>query len=151
MSQGRAFERALLSDLAGRWEVTRIATRPDEARSVDAAIATWDAMRAAAPIIAGAVLRDPQLRTFGIADLLVRSDVLAELCADAFAGDPLELPVIGLSHGGHYRIVEVKFQTVELLKNGDLTTSAGELDTLVQTWIYNEALGRLQGYTPPAA
>ena len=66
-------------------------------------------------------------------------------------GDPLELPVIGLSHGRHYRIVEVKFQTVELLKNGDLTTAAGELDTLVQTWIYNEALGRLQGYTPPAA
>ena len=40
MTQGRAFERALLGDLAGRWEVTRIATRPDEARSVDAAIAT---------------------------------------------------------------------------------------------------------------
>jgi len=151
MNQGRAFERALLGDLAGHWEVTRIATRPDEARSIDAAAATWEAMRGGRPIIAGAVLRDPQLRTFGIADLLVRSDVLAELCADAFAGDPLELPVIGLSHGRHYRIVEVKFQTVELLKNGDLTTAAGELDTLVQTWIYNEALGRLQGYTPPAA
>ncbi len=151
MHQGRAFERALVADLASRLEVVRVATRPDEARSLDAAIATWDAMHAGIPIIAGAVLRDPQLRMFGVADLLVRSDVLAELCPDAFAGDPLELPVIGLSHGRHYRVVEVKFQMVEILRTGDLTTSAGEHDTIAQTWIYNEALGRLQGYTPPAA
>jgi hypothetical protein len=97
------------------------------------------------------VLRDPQLRLFGITDLLVRNDVLAELCPDAFIGDPLELPVIGLTHGRHYRVVEVKFQTVQLLRSGDLSTGAGELDTLAQAWIYNEALGRLQGYTPPAA
>lgn len=151
MQQGRGFERALIADLAARWEVVRVATRPDEARSLDAAYATWEAMRAGKPIIAGAVVRDPQLRTFGVADLLVRNDVLAELCADAFEGDPLELPVIGLSHGRHYRVVEVKFQTLEILKNGDFTTGAGELDTLAQTWIYNEALGRMQGYTPPAA
>ena len=149
--QGRAFDRALDADLAARWEVRPVATRPDEARSLDAAVATWEAMRAGVPIIAGAVLRDPQLRTFGVADLLVRNDVLSELCADVFAGDPLELPVIGLSHGRHYRVVEVKFQTLELLRSGDLSAAAGEHDTLAQAWIYNQALGRLQGYTPPAA
>lgn len=151
MQQGRAFERALVADLASRWELLRVATRPDEARSLDAAVATWEAMRAGIPIIAGAVLRDPQLRTYGVADLLVRSDVLSEICADAYVGDPLELPVIGLSHGRHYRVVDVKFQTLEIRKDGDLTTAAATLDTLAQTWVYNEALGRLQGYTPPAA
>ena len=151
MRQGREFERKLMADLASRYETLRIATRPDEARSRDAAVATWDAMAAGIPIIAGAVLRDPQLRMFGVVDLLVRSDVLAELSGDAFAGDPLELPVIGLSHGRHYRVVDVKFQTLELLRTGDLTTAAGALDTLAQTWVYNEALGRLQGYTPPAS
>ena len=151
MRQGRAFERALVADLASRWEVVRVATRPDEARSLDSAFATWDAMRAGVPIIANGVLRDPEARMFGVVDLLVRSDVLAELCPEAFAQDPLELPVIGLSHGRHYRVVDVKFQTLELLRSGDLTSGAAELDTLVQTWVYNEALGRLQGYTPPAA
>jgi len=151
MQQGRGFERALIADLGARWDVVRVAHRPDESRSLEAAFATWDAMRAGKAVIAGAVLRDPQLRTFGIGDLLVRNDVLAELCPDAFAGDPLELPVIGLSHGRHYRVVDVKFQTLDILKNGDLTTGAAELDTLTQTWMYNEALGRLQGYTPPAA
>ncbi|HZP97347.1 MAG TPA: hypothetical protein VFC31_13590 [Candidatus Limnocylindria bacterium] len=128
-----------------------MASRPDEARSLAAATATWEAMRAGIPIIAGAVVRDPQLRMYGVVDLLVRSDVLAELCVEAFAGDPLELPVIGLSHGRHYRVVDVKFQTLEILRSGDLTMSAAEHDTLAQVWVYNEALGRLQGYTPPAA
>jgi hypothetical protein len=151
MQQGRLFERALLADLATRWEIVRIAERPDQARSLDAAIATWEAMRSGAPVIHAAVLRDPQLRLFGVVDLLLRNDVLAELCPDAFIGDPLELPVIGLSHGRHYRAVEVKFKTLDLLKSGDMTTAAGEVDTLAQAWIYNEALGRLQGYTPPSA
>ncbi len=151
MQQGRAFERALIADLATRWEVIRIATRPDEARSLDTAIATWDAMHAGIPVIAGAVLRDPERRMYGVVDLLVRSDVLAALCPGALTGDPLELPVIGLSHGRHYRVVDVKFRTLELLKNGDHSTAAAEQDTLAQVWAYNAALGRLQGYTPPSA
>lgn len=149
MDQGRRFEQAVIVDLQSRWPVTRIATRPDEARSLAAAEATWDAMKAGAPVIASAVLRDPERRTFGVADLLVRSDVLGELCLDAFVGDQLELPVAAMRHGRHYRVVDLKFSTLHLLKDGGL--GAGELDVLAQAWIYNEALGRIQGYTPPAA
>ena len=105
MDQGRRFEQAVLVDLQQRWPVTRIATRPDEARSLAAAEATWDAMKNGAPAIASAVLRDPERRTFGVADLLVRSDVLGDLCPDAFIGDQLELPVAAMRHGRHYRVV----------------------------------------------
>jgi hypothetical protein len=108
-------------------------------------------MEAGVAIIAGGVLRDPELRMFGVVDLLVRSDVLGQLCPGAFVGDPLELAAIGLSHGRHYRVVDVKFQTLDLLKGGGLSTSPAELDTIAQTWVYNEALGRMQGYTPPAS
>jgi hypothetical protein len=149
MDQGRRFEQAVLVDLQSRWPVTRIATRPDEARSLAAAEATWEAMKNGAPLIASAVLRDPERRTFGMADLLVRSDILVELCPDAFVGDQLELPVIAMRHGRQYRVVELKFSTIQLLKDGGL--GAGQLDVQAQAWIYNEALGRLQGHTPPAA
>jgi hypothetical protein len=149
MDQGRRFEQAVLVDLQQRWPVTRITTRPDEARSLAAAEATWEAMKNGAPAIASGVLRDPERRTYGIADLLVRSDVLGELCPDAFVGDQLELPVIAMRHGRHYRVVEVKFSTLHLLKDGSL--GAGSLDVMTQTWIYNEALGRIQGFTPPAS
>ena len=88
---------------------------------------------------------------FGVVDLLVRSDVARSLCPDSFVGDPLELAAIGLSHGRHYRVVDVKFRTLDLLKTGGLSTSPSDLDTLAQAWVYNEALGRMQGYTPPAS
>ena len=151
MRQGRAFEKAVLSDLAERWQVVRITHRPDEARLLSAATATQEAMQAGVPIIAAGVLRDPQLRMFGVVDLLVRSDVLGQLSPGAFVGDPLELAAIGLSHGRHYRVVDVKFRTLDLLKTGGLSTSPSDLDTLAQAWVYNEALGRVQGYTPPAS
>jgi hypothetical protein len=149
MDQGRRFEQAVLVDLQQRWPVTRIATRPDEARSLAAAEATWDAMKNGAPVIASGVLRDPERRTFGVADLLVRSDVLGELCPDAFVGDQLELPVAAMRHGRHYRVVDVKFSTLHLLKDGGL--GAGSIGVMTQAWMYNEALGRVQGFTPPAA
>lgn len=151
MRQGRAFETAVLADLAQRWQVVRITHRPDEARLLSAATATQEAMQAGVPIIAAGVLRDPQLRMFGVVDLLVRSDVLGQLSPGAFVGDPLELAAIGLSHGRHYRVVDVKFRTLDLLKTGGLSTSPSDLDTLAQAWVYNEALGRVQGYTPPAS
>ena len=149
MDQGRRFEQAVLVDLQRRWPVTRIATRPDEARSLAAAEATWDAMKNGAPLIASGVLRDPERRTYGVADLLVRSDVLGELCPDAFVGDQLELPVAAMRHGRHYRIVDIKFSTLHLLKDGGL--GADSVGVMTQAWIYNEALGRIQGFTPPAA
>jgi hypothetical protein len=149
MEQGRRFEQAVLVDLQQRWPVTRITTRPDEARSLAAAEATWDAMKNGAPVIASGVLRDPERRTFGVADLIVRSDVLGELCPDAFVGDQLELPVAAMRHGRHYRIVDVKFSTLHLLKDGSL--GADSIGIMTQAWMYNEALGRVQGFTPPAA
>jgi hypothetical protein len=149
MEQGRRFEQAVIVDLQRRWPVLRITTRPDESRSLAAAEATWDAMKNGAPIIASGVLRDPERRTYGIADLLVRSDVLTELCPDAFVGDQLELPVVALRHGRHYRLVEIKFSTLRLLKDGSL--GADQVTVMTQAWMYNEALGRLQGFTPPAA
>jgi len=106
-------------------------------------------MKTGARVIPSAVLRDPERRTFGVADLLVRSDVLGDLCPDAFIGDQLELPVAAMRHGRHYRVVDIKFSTLHLLKDGGL--GADSLDVMAQAWIYNEALGRIQGFTPPAA
>jgi hypothetical protein len=149
MEQGRRFEQAVLVDLQSRWPVTRIATRPDESRSLAAAEATWDAMKNGAPVIASGVLRDPERRTVGVADLLVRSDVLSALCLEAFVGDQLELPVAAMRHGRHYRVVDLKFSTLRLLKDSSLGVAG--LGVMAQAWIYNEALGRVQGFTPPAA
>jgi hypothetical protein len=46
-------------------------------------------------------------------------------------------------------VVDIKFTTLELIQGGE--ASHKHLAYMVQNWIYNEALGKVQGYTPPAS
>jgi hypothetical protein len=88
-------------------------------------------------------------------DLLIRSDVLAKLCPAAFSGEPegaasVAAPGICTRDAPyHYRAVDIKFTTLELTQDGE--ASRKHLLYMVQNRIYNEALGKTQGYTPPAS
>ncbi len=149
-AQGRRFEERVLADLEERVGLNRIEVDRDNARSLAAAHATVAAMERGERVIAGGLLRDPQARTYGRVDLLVRSDVLAELCVDAFGEtDDPSVPAPAF-HGTawHYRVIDVKFSTLELLKDGGLSTSS-QLSTCAQLWTYNQMLGRVQGYVAP--
>lgn len=150
--RGRRFEEAVLEHLGSEVTLTRISGGRTDARSREAAEETWRAMARGDPAIAQGVVRDPQARMYGMVDLLMRSDVLARKCADAFGpDDPAAAPAPALDGAPwHYRVVDVKFATVELLKDG-LISTASELPTCAQVWAYNAALGRLQGLTPPFA
>ena len=146
MRFGRRFEERVIEHLATRVPVTRIAG--DSARSLEAAQATVAALERGDPAIARGVLRDPQSRTYGRVDLLVRSDVVADQWPDVLAGDPEPLP---WSEGPrtHHRVIEIKFSTLHLLKDGAL--AASDRDDMLQAWSYNRALARIQGFEPPAA
>ena len=147
--QGTRFEERVIGDLEDRVGVTRIDVDRDNARSLAAANATVAAMERGERVIAQGVLRDPQARAYGRVDLLVRSDVLAELCGDAF-GENDDPTVPAAFHGAawHYRVIDVKFSTLELLKDGSLSTSS-QLGTCAQVWTYNQMLARVQGYVAP--
>jgi hypothetical protein len=150
--QGRRFEEEVLTDLARRVGLTRIETDSHGVRSLAGAHATIAAMERGERVIAGGILRDPQTRTYGRLDLLVRSDVLAELCGDAFGENDGPGAPAPAFHGAawHYRIVDVKFTTLDLLKDGTLSASS-ELGTVAQVWSYNQMLGRVQGHLAPFA
>jgi hypothetical protein len=150
--QGRRFEEKVLNDLEQRVGLTRIDVDRDDARSLAAAHATVAAMERGERVIAQALLRDPQSRTYGRIDLLVRSDVLASLSADALGeNDDPTVPAPAL-HGAawHYRVIDVKFSTLDLLRDGSLSTSS-DLATCAQVWAYNQMLARVQGYVAPYA
>ena len=150
--QGRRFEEAVLDDLERRVGLTRIDVDRDGARSLAAAHATVAAMERGERVIAQGLLRDPQTRTYGRIDLLVRSDVLATLCGDAFGeNDDPSVPAPAL-HGAawHYRVIDIKFSTLDLLKDGSLSTSS-DLSTSAQVWTYNQMLARVQGHVAPFA
>ena len=51
----------------------------------------------------------------------------------------------------HYRIVDIKFTTIELLAGGGLGNSGSKLAYKGQLHIHNRALGRIEGYLPRTA
>ena len=149
-AQGIRFEDRVLELLGRSVSVVRIGDGWQDAQDLAKAEATLDAMCAGVPLIHQGVLRNPQNRTYGSVDLLVRSDVLETIVPGTLA--PAEwrvnAPALG-SQPWHYRVVDIKFKGLVLLKDG--AADGVLLKYMAQVWVYNEALGRIQGYTPPAS
>ena len=151
--QGHKFEAAIIELLGRDHHVETITTTPRvHARRLGKAEATFAAMQRAAPIIYQGVLWDAEHRTYGIPDLLVRSDVLQKLFPDAIS--PSEAGHAAPDLPGatwHYRVVDIKFTTLHLSPRGELDNSGSGPAYKAQLFIYNRALGRLQGYEPPVS
>lgn len=151
LEKGQAFEAGVMALLCGRVEVRAIGTAAADVASAARAIATIEAMREGVPVIAQGVLHDRWLGSFGMADLLMRADVLEALV-------PGTLEPGGVAHGApalgtpwHYRAIDVKFHRFELLRDGHTSADSDSLPYLVQVWLYNHALSEAQGYRPPSA
>ncbi|MSQ35698.1 MAG: hypothetical protein EXR63_00935 [Dehalococcoidia bacterium] len=149
-AQGHGFEAAVVAHLRTLTEILSIEA-PGGSRDLGAAERTFDAMHAGASVIYQAVLRDPAHRTFGTADLLVRSDVLQALFPAALTEE--EAAVVAPDLGGpwHYRVVDIKFTTLHLAAGGQLGNEGSSPAYKAQLFVYNRALGRLQGHEPPGA
>ncbi len=150
LERGKQFEDAVMALIRGLVPTVRIGEGWRDAQDLGRAAATWEAMRAGAEVIEQAVLRNPVTRTYGAVDLLVRSDVLNALVPDTIAAAEEGAPAPAIGGGPwHYRVVDVKFHTFGLLKDGHANGDAKPF--MAQVYVYNEALSRLQGYRPPAA
>lgn len=125
-----------------------------------------DLMKIGTPVIHSAPLRNPKNNTAGIADLLVRSDFVNSLTNkpsmidgegleklnDEDEGDLVDIPAPNLGIPFHYVVIDIKFSTLNLTSSGRYLSNSGENRYYKsQLYIYNEALGYLQGYTPKQA
>ena len=146
--KGREFEIAVVRHLATLERVFAVQSGVEAVTSLEACRETFEAMRRGEPIIHQGVLRNPENRTYGAADLLIRSDVLHRLFPDALSAAEATLGAPGLgATGWHYRVVDAKFTGLKLDRNWHAASE--HLEYMVQVFIYNEALGRVQGYLPP--
>jgi hypothetical protein len=149
-SRGQGFEAAVLRHLATLYPVSVVATDRRNVRSAEKAQQTFAEMLLGRPLVAQAVLHDPEHKTFGSADLLVRSDVLRRLFSDIISEDEAALAAPNLEgQPWHYRVIDIKFSTLQLSKDGH--AAKGHLAYMAQAFIYNAALGLLQGYEPPSS
>ncbi len=157
MAKGLTFERAVIELLRRRCEVVTIGQTPEDSRDLGKAQQTLAAMKDGLEVIHCGVLHDDETRTYGMPDLLVRADVLERLFPNAYAFEreaqrtgnrnATERP----SPAHHYRVVDIKFTTLHLLKSGALNNQKSAPAYKAQLFLYNRALGHAQGYEPPAA
>lgn len=157
LRKGREFEHAVMSYLAslGLGEIRQIlgddATHEERLRD-EHVEATLAAMSGRVPIVAQGALRDAASRTFGFPDLLVRSDVLASVFPDALQPGQAAVPAPSLGlETCHYLVVDIKFTTLHFNTKGGLLNSNSHPVHKVELFVYNRALGAMQGYTPPRA
>ena len=148
--KGNDFEEGILKLLKERYEVVKVAGCYKEIRWLSKAKETFEVMRQGAPIIYQAVLRDAQHMTYGSPDFLIRSDVLRELFPNSIYERETYSPAPDLQSGGwHYIVVDTKFTTIHLNASGLEVANDGSAPAYkAQMFIYNRALGRLQGYLP---
>lgn len=111
---------------------------------------TIEAMKKGIPIISSAPLQDPNLQIYGVADLLVRSDFINKLFPE-FKGDFKNQGCL-FSKDWYYVVIDIKFSTLPLRADGVHILNQGHYKAYKsQLYIYNRALGYLQGYTPRKA
>ena len=129
-----------------------IAQGRDDIRDLAAAEQTFQALADGQPIVHQAVLRDAETRTYGAADFLVRSDFFTEFFPGHVTSEAAAVPAPDLGNGRwHYIVIDAKFTTLDLLVSGDVGGGGSNPAYKSQLYVYNRALGRLQGYTPPTA
>ena len=109
---------------------------------------TIEYMKQGKPVIHSAPLSNKSNNTYGIADLLVRNDYLYKFLDNVpiFESDKKALK-LGVDY--YYVVIDIKYQTLSLRSDGiHLLNSKSMRAYKSQLWIYNQALGKIQGYTP---
>jgi hypothetical protein len=111
-------------------------------------------MQEGIPIIKQAVLYNESNKTFGIADLLVRSDYINKLFTDDIEHISKNEENIGckFSENYHYRVIDIKWSQLQLCSDGYKILNTDRYPAYKgQLAIYNLALGKLQNYIPSTA
>ena len=151
MGQGSRFEAAVAAHLASFHEFTTISQDRDDVRDLGTAQRTFNALADGRPIVHQAVLWNPESKTYGAADFLIRSDVFDTLFPGHLAAGEAAIPAPDLGGPWHYVVVDAKFTTIHLSAQEEVGNSGSSPAYKAQLHVYNDALARLQGYTPRRA
>lgn len=163
MDQGKKFEAKFIEYLYSKHgkDIIIDIGGDDNSRSEEKVQQTLNAMNRGIPVIHSGVLHNTDNLTYGVPDLLIRSDWIREIIGTC----PIERKAEKISASGlrsvynpekrpkyHYRVIDIKFTTLYLRADGFHLLNAGSIPAWKgQLWIYNKALAKLQGYEPPQA
>jgi hypothetical protein len=152
MSQGIEFEKRILKLMikkVGKDNIKKIHGE-EGPRTIQKVRETLDAIRDGSPIIHSGVLHNPQNQTYGIPDLIIRSDWINKIVSTpVYTPEEESIKAQNLNGNYHYLIVDIKFTTLDLRSDGiHLLNSHSFPAYKSQLLIYNDALNIIQGYNP---
>lgn len=110
---------------------------------------TTDLMKRGIKIIHSGSLKNDKNNTYGLSDLLIRSDYIPVLFGDEYDSEDLyhPAPKLGGDINYHYRVIDIKFSTLKLASDGIHLLNQGKIPAYKsQIYIYNDALSKVQGY-----
>ena len=145
-SQGKKFEDCVKNYFAQNYHVAIICEDPQI--TDERLLSTISKMSQGVPIIYQAPLQNHCNKTQGIVDFLIRSDVINELYPGTLSDYEASMPTENFPDNPfHYRVVDVKFTTLDLLVGGGLQIKDSSWANMMQVFIYNKALALTQGYS----
>lgn len=132
------------------WKIERNGLcTPDDEMGRICLEATAAALREGMPIVYQGMVCDPASRTYGFPDFLIRGDKFVELfpsMVNTIEVDAVAPSLKAESH--HYIIVDSKYTTLDLNAQQELGNGGSQKAYKAQVYIYNRALGAMQGFTP---
>jgi hypothetical protein len=155
MNRGIRFEKMIVDKIKEKFPNDWIQIAESyEASSKQKCKETFEAMLRGIPIIFQAIIHNPQNKTYGSADIIVRSDYINKLTIQKILhydeetiGAPMLKP-----YNYHYRVIDIKSSLMHMNTDGKTLRNNYNVKPFKgQILIYNEGLGVMQGYTPPTA
>lgn len=107
-------------------------------------------MKEGTPIIEQAALYNEKNKTFGIADILIRSDWINKLFEREILNEKeVSISAPNLKSQYHYRVIEIKWTNIAFCANGLNIRNNQRMPAYKgQVAIYNSAMGVIQGFIP---
>ena len=152
MKKGNQFEEKIFEMLKKKFKNEYVDIGGDRfnVRSYDKFQETVDKIIDGTPIIFSGVLWDEDNHTYGIPDILVRSDYIKRFITISPISDTdsiIKAPNLNGTY--HYVVIDVKFSTLKLRADGTHMLNVGMVPCYKsQTFIYNRILAKIQGYDP---
>ena len=162
MAKGCQFEKDIIAKISKRNPIVHVSEIYHDKYVKE----TISLMKKGVPIIHSAPIRNDKDNTFGIIDLLVRSDYLSRILTvnqddadkddtdqdDADnAGQDAE-STKGIPDKPFYVVIDIKYSTIPLRADGQhILNSQNYPAYKSQLLIYNRAIGNIQGYEPSCA
>ena len=149
MNQGIQFENDIFDILKTKFGSDLVTVQTDYNNCKDKAYfnKTISYMQEGAPIIYQGTLWNNKNKTYGIPDLIVRSDYINKIFKNKVLDNYKAEKGCKFSKTWHYNIIDIKYSTLNmacdgkhLLNNGMFPAYKGQL------YLYNEALSNLQQY-----